>query len=635
MSCLPAVKIWIWVSALATLAGWLLSLVGQLNRGGYIVFGVLVLLVIHQLRGHGYFKSDNRAVPRRKNLLGRFRRPFPLMFALLVLLVFVGGVIYPPTNHTGLSYRIPRTLHWLASEQWHWIYTPNFRLDTRACGIEWLSAPFLLFLKSDRLLFLLNFIPFLLLPGLIFSTLTRLGVRGRVAWQWMWILPTGYVFLLQAGSVGNDAYPAVYALAAVDFACRAWKSRRITDLWYSLFAIALLGGAKASNLPLTLVWLVLAFPLWRLLTEKPIATPWAFILAALVSFLPTAALNLNYCGSWSGLHMESQGMDMKNPFVGIWGNAFILLETNLCPPFFPMAGWWNQNLLRILPGPIVRPMVNNFEPGFHLVWELPTEDWAGIGAGVSVLVIIAAVWAAKGFRKRATADLTFLGIPRKVLLLALLSPWIALVAYSVKSGMVTGARLIAPYYALLLPLLLVGPEQSQLVRRRWWRALVYLVFLTSFAVLIVTPPRPLWPAKTILRKIVAAHPDNRLATRALATYTAYLNRADPLPGLRDKLPSGLKTIGYLGAPDDLDISFWKPYGSRRVNQIGAAEPMEDIRGRGVDYVIVSGLYFELIKNQLTLEQWLNYAKGEIIADEVATVVVTAGPQHWYLVRLKD
>ena len=64
----------------------------------------------------------------------------------------------------------------------------------------------LLFTRSDRGIFLLNFVPFLLLPGLLFSFWTRLGVRGRIGWHWMWLLPTGYSFLLQAGSAGSDIY---------------------------------------------------------------------------------------------------------------------------------------------------------------------------------------------------------------------------------------------------------------------------------------------------------------------------------------------------------------------------------------------------------------------------------------------
>ncbi len=187
-------------------------------------------------------------------------------------------------------------------------------MTDRACGIEWLTAPLLLFTKSDRALFLINFVPFLLLPGLIYSVFTRLGVRARVAWQWMWLLPFGYDFLLQAGSISNDTFPAAYALAAIDFAARAWSSRRVPDLWHSILAAALMTGAKASNLPLLLPWAILIFAVLPLLRRQITATLVVILLAALVSFLPTAILNLHYCnGDWSGLSIERAGMEMKNP----------------------------------------------------------------------------------------------------------------------------------------------------------------------------------------------------------------------------------------------------------------------------------------------------------------------------------
>jgi hypothetical protein len=637
MSFLPAVKLWIWVSVLASFAGWTLGTVGFLNRIGYAVIGVVGVVVFFEMRARGAFQFQFGPW-RWGRCRSRFRRSFPLLFLLLAVLVFLGGVIYPPSNHTGLSYRIPRVLHWLQAGEWHWIYTPNHRLNTRACGIEWLSAPLLLFTRSDRGLFLLNFIPFILMPGLVFSLFTRLGVRARVAWQWMWLLPTGYVFLLQAGSAGNDAYPVVYAMAAVDFACRAWKTRKATDLWHSLLAVALLNGAKASNLPLTLPWLVLVVPLWRLLRDNPLGTGRVLLFALIVSFVPSALLNLYYCGTWSGLNLERVGMDMHNPVVGVWGNAFLLLLDNLCPPFFPMAGWWNQNALQLLPGFLVRPMVQYFEQGFHMLWELPTEDWTGIGAGVTVLVLLAAGWGLIRFREHFRTPATAIGIPKLVFWLALTTPWVALLAYGAKSGMVTPGRLIAPYYPLLLPLLLIGAEQVILVRQRWWRWLGGGVFLVAFAVLIVTPARPLWPAQTILTRAVALKPDSRFLKRALTTYAVYGIRFDPLPALRAHLPKDLKLVGFLGSSDDLDISFWRPYAARRqVAQIAFTETAEQLRKRKLQYAIVSGSGFQWqgsITN-VTFEQWLAQTRAEVVTNVTATVTVTLGPTPWYFVRFKD
>ena len=205
-------------------------------------------------------------------------------------------------------------------------------MNDRACGIEWLSAPMLLFTHSTRGLFLINFLPFLLLPGFIFSVFTRLGVGARVAWHWMWLLPGGYIFLLQAGGIANDTFPTVFALAAVDFALRARQSRHgspaacRSHLWHSMLA-ALLTGAKATNLPLLLPWAIVIFPLTPLLREKMALTVLAGLIAAAVSFLPTAILNVHFLGDWSGLSIERTGMDMKNPLVGIWGNAFLICWT--------------------------------------------------------------------------------------------------------------------------------------------------------------------------------------------------------------------------------------------------------------------------------------------------------------------
>jgi hypothetical protein len=226
------VRLWIWISVFATLAGWGLSAVGELNRAGYAaafaIFAIFIFVFRRGLTGKSTVHSPQSTVRSLKSkVLRRFRRPLPLCFAALALLIFIGGAIHAPGNYTGLTYRAGRVLQWLSHGHWFWINTADFRMNDRACGIEWLSSPMLLFTGSTRGLFLLNFLPFLLLPGLIFSVFTRLGVRARVAWHWMWLLPSGYNFILQAGGIANDTFPTVYALAAVDFALRAWKSRRV------------------------------------------------------------------------------------------------------------------------------------------------------------------------------------------------------------------------------------------------------------------------------------------------------------------------------------------------------------------------------------------------------------------------
>ena len=681
----PFVRLWLWISAFASLAGWGLSAAGELNRKGYAAaFAAAAVAVFFLLRWkkHSTFNIQHRTSNEGgriqnigrwmlnvecsmflKKSLRRFRRPLPLCFGALAVLIFIGGAIHAPGNYTGLAYRTGRVLQWLSHGHWFWIDTADYRMNDRACGIEWLSAPILLFTNSTRGLFLVNFLPFLVLPGLIFSVFTRLGVRARVAWHWMWLLPAGYNFILQAGGIANDTFPTVYALAAVDFALRAWKSRwvgRVTpcapaavngvtalpDLWHSILAAALLTGAKASNLPLLLPWAIAVLPILPLLRKKIVSTALVVLLAAAVSFLPTAILNVHHLGDWSGLSIERTGMDMKNPFVGVWGNALLLLLDNFTPPLFPFAGWWNGHALAALPHFISGPMNANFEPGFLWLGELPTEDWAGIGFGVSLLLagsMIAVLFQHRTTNNQQPTSSENAECPIKIgcwmldvgcwmLPLLRLAPWIALLAFCMKSGMVTPNRLIAPYYPLLLPLLLVGTAQSQIVRRRWWRALAGGTLVLAFVVLILTPDRPLWPAQTILSKLAAKHPGNHLISRALDVYTVYAKRSDPLAGVRDLLPKDVQTVGFIGAEDDCDISLWLPLGSRRVEHFKLSDPPERFRQARVEYAVVGGLNLQL--RGMTLDAWLQKTGAEVVATTNATQKVSEGPQAWYVVRFQ-
>jgi hypothetical protein len=100
----------------------------------------------------------------------------------------------------------------------------------------------------------------------------------------------------------------------------------------------------------------------------------------------------------------------------------------------------------------------------------------------------------------------------------------------------------------------------------------------------------------------------------------------------------LKLVGFLGTPDDLDISFWRPYLSRQVAQISATETAEHIRERKITHAIVSGPGLEWSAfsiTNLTLDSWLLQTRAEVLTNTTATVTVSAGPQPWYLVRFKD
>jgi hypothetical protein len=199
--------------------------------------------------------------------------------------------------------------------------------------------------------------------------------------------------------------------------------------------------------------------------------------------------------------------------------------------------------------------------------------------------------------------------------------------------MVTAARLISPYYPLLLASFLVGAGHSKVVGQRWWQAMALVVWLLALAVLVFEPGHPLWPEKTLMSRLSSGHPASAAIARIRTVYDVYAIRSDPLPQVRALLPPDLQTIGFLGTPDDIDISFWRPYGTKWVEHILINDTAGQIRQRGIEFAVVSGLCLK--EHDTALDKWLEAHNAELLASTNATIKVTDGPQPWYVVRFKE
>jgi hypothetical protein len=339
-------------------------------------------------------------------------------------------------------------------------------------------------------------------------------------------------------------------------------------------------------------------------------------------------MNKLHSGSWLGSSLDDPRLHVENPLIGIGGNSFEMLVDNFTPPLFPLANGYNQHVLTFLP----QSWIASFQDGFFHIWELPTEDWAGVGFGISGLALVSSLASFLSRKRPIAATPPRLPVPRLLRQLLLVTPWIALLAYCAKAGLPTPSRLVAPYYPLLLPLVLVGTGQTQIVRRLWWRGLAGGVMLLAFVVLMVSPDRPLWPAKQVLARLAGEHPDRHLYFRALEVYTVYSQRNDSLAHVRALLPPEVATVGFIGAPDDCDISFWRPFFERRVEQFLLSDPAEKFRAAKIEYVVVGGLNLQL--SGMTLDEWLQKTGARLVATATAKLKVSEGPQPWFIVQFK-
>lgn len=612
------VLLWVWFCAYLNCAGWTLSALHQLNARGYAVVLLLWLVAVFVWKQ----KKSAEIFPHacRQKFRRRFRKPFPLAFLILAIMAFLGGALYAPSNYDALAYRIPRILHWLAAGQWHWIHTDFARLNTRGCGTEWVSAPLIALLKTDRLLFLLNTISFALLPGLVFSVFTRLGVRRRVAWHWMWIFPTGYGFLLQAGSIGNDLFGAVFVLAAMHFALRAKETKSPCDFFAAIIAAGMMTACKLSNLALLLPWVIALVPSLKLCLRWPVRTTAVCALALVASVLPTAVGNYNNCRDWTGMAVEQPGMASAPVFKT--GMSFALAtEQNFVPPVFPPAGKWNDMMDRALPPKLIERIDRTMEnpmADFHLE-QMQIEEHAGLGFGISVLLAASVGAAFFARRKISVGGSVWLACVRW-------SPFISLLVLMAQSNLYAVARLLVPYYGLLLPPLLALAGHESVVRKCWWRISALMVFVMAAGLLVISPPRPLFPVQTILAKM------QNPPARVQAVYAVYRERNDAFAPVRAALPSGLKILGLVTF-DDPEASLWRPFGWCQIEHVIREDTAAQLKARGIEYV--------LVKPDAFFGKWLDGTPDEWCARMNATVVgkiplnlrAATGSLDWYLIRL--
>ena len=622
---------WIVFCVFCNCVGWILSALHELNTTGYaIAFGTGILAL-------AVWKTKTKAVIFQRQdftkLWRRFKKPFPLGFVILAGLSFVGGALYAPTNYDGLAYRTPRVLHWLAQGSWHWIHTDFNRLNTRGCAFEWMSAPMFALARTDRFEFLINMISFLLVPGTVFSIWRRLGVRGRVAWCWMWLLPTGYGYLLQAGSIANDLFGALLAMAAIEFALRARESRRLGDLTLAIFAAALMTAGKAFNLLLLLPWVVAAGPALWLLIRRPLASVLALLIAATVSLLPTAALNYRYCGDWTGQKAENLViLGSASPAFHLGVNSVLLLLDNFAPPIFPFSKSWEHLVQRVVPPALSARLNVTFEreAATLTINEMQMEEGAGIGFGLSLLLVITAIYRLK----RRTGTRISCRDLMKISWLVPLSALAGTAIFMAQSGLACPARYLAPFYALLLaPLLAGGNALSQLMRRKWWQCVGLAVFLIAGVLVILSPPRPLWPAVALLKHFGADKSSAPLVKRAWTVYTVYGERGSAFEPAIAALPADANPLGVV-TWDDPEASLWRPLGSRRIEHVCEADGPEYLHKRGIHYVLVSS--FIVSHNyRTTMGEWLQKYHAEKVWTMTLTLRAGRGPTDWWLVRVGD
>jgi hypothetical protein len=445
----------------------------------------------------------------------------------------------------------------------------------------------------------------------------------------MWILPLAYGYATQAGSLGNDFTGALFCLMSVQFGLRARRSGRVSDVWLAGLAAALMTGTKLSNLPLLLPCLVAVWPALGRLRKNLAGTAVVAGIAVLVSAAPTAVLNQTHTGSWTGDPQNTAQIQVKSPGAALLGNSLLVLQQSLMPPVLPAAqkaGGW---LDRQLPDSWRHTLKEKF-PRYYLTHlnELPQEEAAALGLGVTLLLLTAIGAAVFGFGRAGANRGMMTAFPPVAL-----AAWVAAFFFVLKMGSEADARLMLPYYPLVIVPILLFPAQNHLLRFRGWRILIVLAALSVLPAVVLSPARPLWPAQKISERLARQHPGSPSLQRLAAVYSAYAHRNDALAPLRAGLPGGALKVGFLAGGNDADYSLWRPFGLRQIEYLQTG-PDQPIRiPVGVEWLVVKRASWEEAGNA-PLETWAAQHHAKITLSVPIVTLVAWGEQDWCVLHIE-
>jgi len=625
----PLLDALILVSTGYSLAGWILSLFHSLNFRGYLLASLLiagsVFFYLKKFYGRKAFPYDHQV-----GHCSRFRKWLPRSFLTLSVLILLASLCHEPNNHDGLSYRIPRVLHWLSHGGWFWTGNSDTRMDTRSVGFEWLSAPFLALLHTDRLIFLWNWVGFLFLPSLVFQLSRRLGAAGPVAWNWMWLLPSAYGIVLQAGSIGNDAIGGVFFLASLALATGR-SPVPFRDLALSALAMAMCAGIKSTNVLWGLPWLCAIFPQTKTFFRRPWRAVCLLVVCLTLSSFPIWLSNQLRCGDWTGEKVEGlsdKPITLTDPVTGIAGNLILLGIQNAAPPAWPWVRPTTDFVRTSLPPSLVVPLSKSFEGGFQDlgIRELPGEEGTGLGLGLALLSLLA-FFAFLGAKPWGIAP------PSRSLRVAWLVTPISILIYASKMAISCPARIILPSLMFLVLGLSALPNQQRLIRSKIWRWAALFAMGSSLLVLILTPSRPLLPRGVLLQIAEKSPISHATKVRIRNVYEVYAHRARAFDPLLGSLPSGVSVLGYTGGAA-LEAALWKPYGKRTIVWVPPQGLLAAPPCPHPEILIASA---ETIRKSTGLEPetWIRRVGASVLAQKPITFLVRNGPELFYLLKLSS
>jgi len=209
---------------------------------------------------------------------------------------------------------------------------------------------------------------------------------------------------------------------------------------------------------------------------------------------------------------------------------------------------------------------------------------------------------------------------------------ISLLVYMGKIASEAAPRLVTPYYIVLIAgALVVASLDGRVVRWKLFRFAGIVVIASAFPMMILAPARPLFPTEAF-GALLENHGGAKLRQRFDAVYALFASRAFAFQQVLPLIPATESHIGFVQNGNALEAALWRPFGSHQVIDVTAENSAEEVRARGIRWLVVSGDALAR-RGNTDIATLLSKWSGHLVAEKHFAMTVHQGDDVWYVVDL--
>ena len=593
----------VFLMAFLTITGWMLSW-----------FWTLKWMWLVGLSGFGFAGwMAVRQAGSARNFLAGLEEPLNWWpFLLMMLMMAVAGLIYPPTMLDSLTYRLPRIFAWMQEGHIKFLVSPEDRMNFMPHSWSLCVLP-LLQVTGDHLVWLWSFVSWIILCLLAYEWAFELNGDLRRSRQMSLIAACSPFAVLQAPSSANDLFAAAQLLLALRFVMDFERTRNWREIIWAVLSFCLAAGTKPQfavfGLPLVVWFFAAPSKPWK--AFRWVWSPVLLTLWLLCSPMPSFVMNFQSYGTMTGPGQDYSMTGKGPPWNWLLGTTMIAWQS-VQPPVNPI-GMFNKQLDQWVQNSGLTKNV----PRFNLrVAVVSMVDSAPLGLVASVMFAAGIFLAVK---RRAVAWRSWRTL---AFFAGLTCLYIAMSrVISENSG-----RAFCGFLYFALPLSMVG---WNLLDSKIFKAGYYLSLLTALTALILSPSHPLWPSRWVHEQLASSEKLGWLDAE-LEPYFTYSERATTAREIIDAIPMSEKQFVVLVGGDRPLLPLFRPYSSgRKIIFMPPYARSSDLNKLDVNYVVIGGGASDFYPELCFYLQHQTNAYQLVISHDY-TSKLARGPESWQL-----